>query len=323
MHTLRDFARFTLGLAVAAGSFAAMAQDYPSKPLRLVVGFPPGGNVDLVGRLVAAKMTEGLGQSVVVENRTGAGSMIANEYVAKAAPDGYTMLLVSGAYVTQAAVQKKMAFDPIKGFAWISPVVVYPLVIAVRADSRFKTMGELIAFARANPGKLNYPSPGTGTLYHLAVEHMNALARVEMVHVPFRGGGEPVTEVLAGRLDFLMDALTVVWPQLQSGKMRALGVSIPQPSPVMPNVPTIAQTVPGYVSTSFSGLAAPAGTPAPMIDRLNREARRVVELAEFKARFTDSGGLPQASSPEEFGRMVEGEIAKWRKVVEERKIEAQ
>src|SRR5882672_5747737 len=226
-----------LVLAAFAWSFAA-AQDYPSKPIRLIVGFPPGGNVDVVGRIVAAKMSEGLLQQVVPENRTGAGSMIANEFVAKAAPDGYTLLIVSGAFVTQAATMKKLPYDPMRDFIFISTVVTYPLVFSVRADSRFKSLDEFIGYVKSNPGKVNYPSPGMGTLYHLAGEMFVSMAGINMQHVPFRGGSEPLTEVLSGRMELLIDALTNSYPQIQAGKFRPLAVSSLARSPSLPAVPT-------------------------------------------------------------------------------------
>ncbi len=315
-----------LGTLLAAASGLAplptAAQDYPSKPIRLIIGFPTGGNVDLVGRIVAQKMSEGFGRQVIAENRTGAGSMIANEYVAKATPDGYTLLMISGAYVTQAATQKKLPYDPIRDFAWISTLVTYPLVVAVRPDSPFKTLDEFIAQARSNPGKLNYPSPGVGTLYHLAAEMFNSMAGIDVTHVPFRGGGEPIVEVIAGRMDVLFDALTNAYPQIQAGKLRPLAVTSTAVSPSLPNVPTVAQSVPGYEATSFLGIAAPAGTPPAIVERVNREAQRLLSLPEIRQRFAEWGGEARASSPEEMRRHVEGEIAKWKRVVEARKLEA-
>jgi len=309
-----------LGLVASA---VAAAQDYPSRPVRLVVGFPPGGNVDVVGRIVAQKMSEGLSQQVVPENRTGAGSIIANEYVAKSAADGYTLLVVSGAFVTQAATMKKLPYDPLRDFSFISTIVTYPLVFSVRSDSRFRTLGEFIAFVKANPGKINYPSPGMGTLYHLAGEMFVSMAGIEMQHVPFRGGSEPLTEVLSGRMELLIDALTNSYPQIQAGKFRPLAVSSVERSSALPQVPTVAHSVPGYEATSFIGLAGPAGMPPAVVERLNREARRILTLSDVGQRFAEWGGAPSASSPEEMKRHVGAEIEKWKKVVAARKLELQ
>jgi len=309
-----------LGLLASA---VAAAQDYPSRPVRLVVGFPPGGNVDVVGRIVAQKMSEGLSQQVVPENRTGAGSIIANEYVAKSAADGYTLLVVSGAFVTQAATMKKLPYDPLRDFSFISTIVTYPLVFSVRSDSRFRTLGEFIAFVKSNPGKINYPSPGMGTLYHLAGEMFVSMAGIEMQHVPFRGGSEPLTEVLSGRMELLIDALTNSYPHIQGGKFRPLAVSSVIRSSSLPNVPTVADSVPGYEATSFIGLAGPAGMPPAVVERLNREARRILALSDVGQRFAEWGGTPSASSPEEMKRHVGAEIEKWKRVVATRKLELQ
>ena len=308
------------GLLVCA---LAAAQDYPAKPVRLIVGFPPGGNVDVVGRIVAQKMGEGLGQQVVPENRTGAGSIIANEYVAKSAADGYTLLVVSGAFVTQAATMKKLPYDPLRDFSFISTIVTYPLVFSVRSDSRFRTLGEFIAFVKSNPGKINYPSPGMGTLYHLAGEMFVSMAGIEMQHVPFRGGSEPLTEVLSGRMELLIDALTNSYPQIQAGKFRPLAVSSVERSSALPEVPAVADSVPGYEATSFIGLAGPAGMPAAVVDRLNSEARRILALSDVGRRFAEWGGTPSASSPEEMKRHVGAEIEKGKRVVAARKLELQ
>jgi tripartite-type tricarboxylate transporter receptor subunit TctC len=310
-----------LVLIAALAAAPAAAQDYPSKPIRLVVGFPPGGNVDVVGRIIAQKLSEGLGQQVLPENRTGAGSIIANEFVAKSAPDGYTLLIVSGAFVTQAATMKKLPYDPLRDFSWVSTIVTYPLVFSVRADSRFRTLDEFIAFVKSSPGKVNYPSPGMGTLYHLAGEMFISMAGIDMQHVPFRGGSEPLTEVLSGRMELLIDALTNSYPQIQAGKFRPLAVSSPARSPSLPNVPTVADSVPGYEASSFLGLAGPAGMPTAVVERLNREVRRALALSDLGQRFAEWGGTPSASSPEEMQQRVAAEIGKWKEVVKARKIE--
>jgi len=287
----------------------------------LLIGFPTGGNVDVVGRIVAQKMSEGFGQQVLPENRTGAGSLIANEHVAKSAADGYTLLVVSGAFVTQAATMKKLPYEPIGDFSFISTLVTYPLVFSVRSDSRFKTLDEFIGYVKGNPGKVNYPSPGMGTLYHLAGEMFVSMAGIDMQHVPFRGGSEPLTEVLSGRMELLIDALTNSYPHIQGGKFRPLAVSSLERSASLPNVPTVAQSVPGYEASSFLGIAGPPGMPGAIVERINREVRRVVALPEIAQRFAEWGGTPSASSPDEMRRHVQSEIEKWKRVVETRKIE--
>src|SRR3989441_11497011 len=299
----------------------APAQDFPAKPIRLLIGFPPGGNVDVVGRILAHKISEGFGQQVLPENRTGAGSIIANEHVAKSAPDGYTLLVVSGAFVTQAATMKKLPYDPVRDFSWISTVVTYPLVLSVRSDSRFRTLDEFIGFVKSNPGKLHYPSPGMGTLYHLAGEMFVSMAGIDMQHVPFPGGSRPLTEVLSGRMELLIDALTNSYPHIQGGKFRPLAVTSLARSASLPSVPSVAQSMPGYEASSFLGIAGPPGMPGAVVERANREVRRVVALPEIAQRFAEWGGTPSASSPEEMRRHVQSEIEKWKQVVETRKIE--
>ena len=310
-----------LAALIAPLCAAALAQDYPTRPVRLLIGFPPGGNVDVVGRIMAQKMSEGFGRQVLPENRTGAGSIIANEFVAKSAPDGYTLLVVSGAFVTQAATTKKLPYDSVRDFSWISTVVTYPLVFSVRSDSRFRTLDEFIGFVKSNPGKLHYPSPGMGTLFHLAGEMFVSMAGLDMQHVPFRGGAEPMTEVLSGRMELLIDALTNSYPHIQAGKFRPLAVTSFQRSSSLPSVPTVAQSVPGYEASSFLGIAGPPGMPSAIVERVNREVRRVLALPDISQRFAEWGGTPSASSPEEMRRHVESEIAKWKRIVEERKIE--
>src|SRR5438876_1643320 len=314
--------RVFLAAALAGAlSAPAVAQDYPGKPVRLLIGFPPGGNVDVVGRIVAQKIGEGFGQHVLPENRTGAGSIIANEHVAKSAPDGYTLLVVSGAFVTQAATMKKLPYDPVRDFSFISTLVTYPLVFSVLPDSRFRTLDEFIGFVKNNPGKVNYPSPGMGTLYHLAGELFVSMAGIDMQHVPFRGGSEPLTEVLSARMEVLIDALTNSYPHIQGGKFRPLAVTSLVRSAALPDVPTVAQSVPGYEANSFLGIAGPPGMPGAIVERINREVRRVVALPKIARRFAEWGGTPSASSPEEMSGLVRAEIEKWKRVVETRKIE--
>ena len=309
-----------LGLTLAANALAA-EQPYPVRPLRIVTGFAPGGNTDIIARAMAQKLTERVGQQVIVENRPGAGSMIGTDYVAKATPDGYTLLLVSGAVTTQSAVMKKLPFDALRDFAYISNAVSYPFALIVKPDAPMQSVNDLIATAKKAPGKLNYASVGIGSVYHLATELFNAMSNVEMTHIPFKGGAEPMLELVSGRIDVVFETLTGAYPFLQSGKIRALAVTAAERSPQLPNVPTVAQSLPGYEVTSFSGFAAPRGTPPERITRLNREMRAVLEQADIRKRFTDLGGTVTPSTPEEFARHVTNEIAKWKKIASAKKIE--
>ncbi len=301
----------------------ALAQPYPSKPVKLVTPFPPGGSADVIARLTAQKLGEALGQPVVVDNRAGAGGVVGNDYAAKQPPDGYTLLLITGAYPVQAAMLKSLPFDPHADIAMVSLLTTYPFVISVRPDSPLRTIGDLIAQAKANPGKLNYPSSGIGTVHHLSGELFNAMAGTEIFHVPFRGGAGPLTEVLAGRVDILLEAMTLSIGQIQAGKLRALAVTSRSRWKALPDVPAVHETLPGYEVISFIGLGATGGTPAPIIERVNGEVRKMLDSADGNKRFVDLGGEPRASSPDEMRGFIKREIAKWREVIAARKIEQQ
>lgn len=311
--------RLIIGLA-AFGPAALVAQDYPAKRITLVNGFAPGGNADIVARLVAQKLSEALGQQMLVENRAGAASLIANEYVAKSPPDGYRLLLISGAFPTQAATLANLPFDPVRDFTWVSTLISYPLVVTVNTESPFKTLDDLIRAAKATPGKLNYPSPGNGSLFHLATEVFNASAGIEMTHVPFKGGSQQVTELMAGRLDVMFDTLSVVQPQIRAGRVRALAVTSPQRITQLGGVPAAAETLPGYEASSFLGIAGPLGLQPVVVERLNAAIRKVVDQPDVHQRFADLGGEPRASSPEEMARYVAAAIAKWRAIAEAKNI---
>ncbi len=301
----------------------ASAQPYPSKPLKLVTPFPPGGSADVIARLSAQKLAEGLGQPVVVDNRPGAGGVVGNDYAAKQQPDGYTLLLVTGAYPVQAAMLKSLPFDPLADVAMVSMLTTYPFVISVRADSRFKTLGDFVAEAKANPGKLNFPSSGIGTVHHLSGELFNAMAGANVVHVPLRGGAGPLTELLGGRVDVLFEAMTLSIGQVRSGKLRALAVTSRERWKALPEVPTVNETLPGYEVISFIGLAATGGTPAPAIERLNAEVRKMLASRDGEKRFLELGGEPRATSPGEMKAFIERDIARWRGVIAARNIERQ
>src|SRR5437762_3747432 len=301
----------------------AAAQTYPTKPLKLVTPFPPGGSADVIARLAAERLGDGLGQPVVVDNRQGAGGMVGNDYASKQPPDGYTLLLITGAYPVQAAMLKSLPFDPLSDIAMVSLLTSYPFVISVRADSPFRSLGDLIAAAKAHPGKLNYPSSGIGTVHHLSGELLNAMAGIDMTHVPFRGGASPLTEVLGGRVDLLLEAMTLSIGQIQSGKLRALAVTSRERWKALPNVPSVAETVPGYEVNSFIGLGASGGTPRELVERLNTEVRKALASPDMRQRLVDLGGEPGASSPEEMNALIHPEIANWREVIAARRIEKQ
>jgi len=312
--------RALLAAITLLAPLSAAAQPYPAKPIRLVNGFAAGGSSDIVARFMAQKISEDFGQPVIVEPKPGAGGVLANEYVAKAVPDGYTLLIVTGAYPVQAALLKRLPFDPLRDLAWISSFTFYPFVVNVRAESEFRSIADLIAYAKSNPGKLNYASNGLGTVHHLAAELFNVMAGVDMTNVPFKGGTAAVTELIAGRVDVLFETMTFSLPLVQSGKLRALAVTSLSPSTSLPGVPPLAHFLPGYEVTSFLGLATTGGVPPAVVERLNGEVRRVLALPDIHQRFLDLGGAPRASSPEEMREFVASEIAKWSRVIDAKHI---
>jgi tripartite-type tricarboxylate transporter receptor subunit TctC len=300
----------------------AFAQGYPAKTITLVVGFGPGGNADIVARIVAQKMTDTLGQPIVVENRGGAGGLLANDSVAKAPPDGYRLSLISGAFTAQAAALPKLPFDPQKDFTWVSTLISYPLVVVVPAESPHKTLDDMIKFAQANPKKLNYPSPGNGSLFHLATEVFSSAAGIEMTHVPFRGGAQQLTELLGGRLDVMFDTLAVVQPQLKAGKLRALAVTSTKRMPQLPGVPAVAEKIPGYEASSFLGIAGPAAMPETIVQLLNKATASVLANPELKQRFAELGGDAWAGTPAEMGNYIMTSTLKWKTMVRAKDIKA-
>jgi tripartite-type tricarboxylate transporter receptor subunit TctC len=312
--------RFILLCAMAWPACAA-AQAFPSKPLRIVTGFAPGGSADLAARTMAQKMTEGLRQQVIVENRTGAGSLLAHEFVAKAPPDGHTLLLMAGGFPVQPAMLKKLPYDATRDFAMVSMLVRFPFVLIVNGDSRLANAAELIRHVKANPGRLSYGSSGIGSIHHMASELFNAMVGTDVQHVPFRGGNAQIMELMASRVDLVFEALPNAMPFIRGGKVKALAVTSAAPSPFLPEVPPMARALPGYDVSSFFALATSAGTPPSVVAQLNAETRRVLALPDVQKRFLDLGGEARASSPEEMLQFIEKEIAKWLQVVEQRKIE--
>jgi tripartite-type tricarboxylate transporter receptor subunit TctC len=316
------YLRFAL-LSLLVVATGALAQAFPSKALRLVCPFPPGGSADVVARVAAQRLGEVLGQTVVVENRAGVGGVLGSEHVAKQAPDGYTLLLVTGAYPVSAAIRKEMPFDALKDIAMVSMLTSYPFVVSVVPNSPYKTLGDLVAHARANPGKLNYPSAGVGTVHHLSGELFNALAGTDIQHIPYKGGNAPLTETLAGRADVLFEAMTLSIGQIRAGKLRPLAVTSRERWKALSDTPAASETLPGFEVISFIGLGVTGGTPAPVLAQLNAAVRKALGNPDTFKRLVELGGEPEASSAEEMHRFVQAEIEKWRKVIALRKLERQ
>jgi tripartite-type tricarboxylate transporter receptor subunit TctC len=310
------------GAALTLAAGASMAQEFPKKqPIRLVVPFAAGGGTDVIARVLGAGIGAELHQSVIVENKPGAGTIIGSDYVAKSAPDGYTLLMATFAHAVNPSLQPKLPYDQAKAFAPLSLVGRSPNVLVVRSDRDFKSVADVLAFARANPGKLSYGSFGNGTSAHLAGELFKRLAKVDLTHVPYRGSAPALTDLLGGQIDLMFTTAASVAPYVASGKLRALAVTSPQRSPAMPSVPTVAESgVPGYVAESWYGLYAPAGTPADVVARLNAAIRKSAASETFRKRIADEGIVVIASPPEELARYVAAEEARWGQLVREAHI---
>ena len=310
-----------LGLATLTAP--ALAQDhYPDKPIRLLLGFAPGGGSDMVARLIAKPLGERLGQSVVVDNKPGAGGNIASEVTAKAAPDGHTLVLMTSGHASNAAMKKSLPFDPVNDFAWIGTVTTYPLSFSVRPDSQFKTFPQFVQATKAEPGKYTYTSVGIGTAMHLVGEWLMAESGGQATHVPFKGGTGPLTELLAGRVDVMIDTMTSSAPLLKEKRVHALAVTAPKGHSPLPGVPSVADYYPNVVYESWLGIAAPARTPPAVLARIQRELQAVVNQPDVRQKLIDWGGSPQVGTPAEFRARVEGDIRNMRRIVTERKIQA-
>jgi tripartite-type tricarboxylate transporter receptor subunit TctC len=302
---------------------ASAAAEYPDHPVRLIIPFPPGGSNDVVGRLVALQLAVQLKQKVFVDNRAGAGGVIGTEAAAQAAPDGYTLLVVSLAHAVNPSLYK-LNYDPIKSFAPISIMATGPNVLVVNPTLPVKSVKELVALAKEKPGELDYASAGIGSFQHLGGELFKLVAGVNLQHVPYKGGGPAMQDVIAGHVKVMFSSLVQTTPFIQSGQLRALGTGGKSRNPVLPDVPTIAEAgVPGYQADNWWGIVAPAGTPKAIVDKLHADIQLVLKSKELTEAFAREGASAVTMTSEEFGRYIESEMAKWAKVVKEGNIKAQ
>jgi len=303
-------------VAMAAGfTSAASAQPYPAKPIRVIVPSGAGGSVDTLARLVAQKMSASLGQQVVVENRSGSGGVIGTEIVARAAPDGYTLLMAYGSHVVNPTLYPKLPYDTVKDFVPITQVAVQPLLVNVHPALPVKSVKELVALAKARPGQLNYGSAGAGSGGHLATEILSMMAGIKMTHVPYKGSAAAMFDVVAGNTQLMVVTLITSLPQVRAGKLRAIGITSAKRSPIVPEIPAVAETIPGYdVEVSYF-LVAPAGTPREIITRVHAEATRALKQPDVVERLARDGASPVANTPEETARVIDREIVKWGKAV--------
>jgi len=302
----------TVALA-AIGPSQVLAQAYPTKPVRLVVPFPPGGSTDIVARIVAQKLGDRIGQPLVVENRGGAGGTIGTDAVAKAAPDGYTLGFAStSTHAVAPAVYAKLGYDPIKDFAPISLVAVTPYLLVVNPKVDVKSLKEFVAYVKPRPGKFNYASAGTGSTTHLAMEMLKSAAGLFILHIPYNGNGPAGTAVIAGDVEFLFGSLPALLPHAKSGRVRALAVGTPKRSPSLPDVPTVAESgFPGFDASLWLAVMAPAGTPAAVVSRLNKEIVAVVRSPDAADALSKAGAEPVTSTPAELTKMVRDGVQKY------------
>jgi tripartite-type tricarboxylate transporter receptor subunit TctC len=296
---------------------ALHAQGYPTKPLRLVIPFPPGGSNDVVGRMIAYQLSEKLGKSVIVDNQGGAGGIIGTEAVARASPDGYTLLLISVAHAFGASMYK-LPYDPIGAFAPVSILGTGPVALCVNPKLPVNSVEDLIALAKSKPGELNYATAGVGSFQHLSSALFKLQSGLDIVHIPFKGGGPAMADVVAGNTQIVIGSLIQMLPQINSGRLKILGIGSAKRVPALPKVPTISESgVPGYEATNWWGIIAPAGTPKAVIDRLHNELSAVLATSETRKRFETEGGEAVQMSSEDFGKFIVSETAKWAKVVKE------
>lgn len=321
--------RFGAGVLAIAGALCALlpqqaaAQPYPTRPVRIVVGFAAGGTPDILARLIGPSLSDRLGQPFIVENRPGAGSNTAAELVIRSPADGYTLLLVQTPNAINATLFEKLAFNFIRDTAPIAALVRQPQVMMINPDVPARTVAEFIAHAKANPGKLNMASTGLGTSNHVAGEMFNLMAGVKLVHVPYRGGAPALNDLMTGQVQVMFIGPAGSIEYIRAGKLRALAVTTLARSPALPDVPTVAEVLPGYESSAWFGLSAPSGTPAEIIEALNAATRAALADGRIAARIADMGAEPIPGTPAEFGRLVAEETEKWARVVREAGLKVQ
>ena len=323
-HATRRFALGSIASAVVLGAgllggTSALAQAYPTKPVTIIVPFAAGGTTDILARIIGQALTAELGQSVVVDNRAGAGGNIGGQAAAKATPDGHTLFMGTvGTHAINASLYKKMPFDPVKDFAPLTRVANVPNLLVANPAQPYKSVKDLIAYARANPGKVNFGSSGNGSSIHLSGELFKSLAKVDMQHVPYKGSAPAVTDLLGNQIGIMFDNMPSAIQHVRSGKLVPLAVTTAKRSPELPNVPTIAEAgVPGYEATSWFGMFAPAGTPAPVLAKLNAAIVKVLAQPDVKKKINEQGAEVYSETPEQFAAFIQAESVKWGKVVKE------
>ena len=306
------------GIGILLCPAASIAQaDYPNKPIRLIIGFPPGGSTDIVGRIVAMKLGERLGQPVIVDNRGGAGGTIGAELASKATPDGYTLTIgTTSTHAVAAGAYSKLPYDPIRNFAPVSLVAITPYLLVVNPQVQANSLADLVSLAKSQPGKLNYASAGNGSTTHLAMEILKDAAKINLVHIPYKGNGPADIAILGGEVQSVFGSMPALLQNTKAGKLRALAVGTARRSPALPDVPTVAELgYPGFEAALWLGVLAPAGTPQPIIDRLNRELTSIAATPDFRSLMDKNGAEPISNTPEQFATMIRAEVERYTKVV--------
>ena len=322
MPRLRSMLLQAAGLLVACTTMAAAQADYPNRPVRLIIPFPPGGSNDVVGRMIGTQLSQQLGKQVIVDNRGGAGGVIGTEIAAHAPPDGYTILVISLAHAVNPWLYK-LPYDPIKGFVPIGIMGTGPNVVVVHPDLPVHSIKELVALAKQKPGDLQYASAGVGSFQHLGAELFKLEAGVDILHVPFKGGGPAMIDVVGGHTKVMFSSLVQTTPQIKTGKLRAIGVGSKERSKVLPDVPSVAETVPSYEAVNWWGIVAPAGTPQSIIDKLHAALSAAQDTPEVEKQFATEGASVVKKSPTEFGAFMVSEMNKWEQVVKKGGIKAE
>lgn len=313
-----------LGVCISASGIAqtADAGRFPVKPLRLIVPFPPGGSNDILGRFIAQRLSENLGRQTVVENRAGADGIIGTEIAARAPADGYTLLIVSTTYTMNPAIHK-LPFDPVKSLMAIAQIAAGPTVIATHPSFPVKTVKELVALAKGKPGLIRYASSGVGGFNHFGGEQFNMLAGVKLLHIPYKGGGPSMVDVMSGQVEVLFSTLIQALPHIRSGKLKPLAIGSQKRTPLLAQIPTVAESVPGYDGSIWWGMLSPAGVPVPIVTRLNNEINSILREPEMAKRLSAEAAEPVISDPETFGKLIANDIVKWARVAKEASIRAE
>ena len=303
--------------ALATTAFSQDAANYPSRPIRVIVPFAPGGGLDISTRLIAQKLTEKWGQNIVVDSRPGAATIVGTEIASKAAPDGYTLLMITTTFAINPGLYPKLPYDPVKDFTPVTQLNSQPNVVVVTPSFPGKSVKDLMALARAKPGELTFATPGAGSAPHLSAEMFQRAAGVSMIHVPYKGIPPAVTDVIGGRVTMLFTTTISAAPHIKAGKLRALAITSAKRQSSMPDVPTIGETLPGYRAEAFQGMVAPAGVPQAIVNKVSAEVARIVRLPDVSQRFELDGAEPVGSTPKEFAAFLRAEMQKWNKVIKD------